>query len=280
MSTGIITFLLIAINVWVSYKGFSSESFIDKYRFEVDKILVEKDYKRLITSGFLHVSWMHLLFNMFSLYIFSGVVEMALGEAQFLLVYFISLVGGNLLSLFIHRNHPDYSAVGASGAISGIMFATIALFPGMSIGFFLLPISFPAWLYGVLYIGFSIYGIHSKRDNVGHEAHLGGALIGMLAALILQPSAFKENYFAILIIAVPAIVFIYFIITRPQTLLIDNLFYKKHKNHYSPDHLYNEKRHQQQEELDAILDKISRKGMNSLSKVEKEKLKLYSQTIR
>ncbi len=280
MFTGIVTLLLIVANVWVSYKGFSSESFMDKYNFEVEKILVYKDYKRLVTSGFLHVNWTHLIFNLFSLYVFSGAAERGLGEGQFLLVYFVSLVGGNLLTLFIHRHHPEYSAMGASGAIAGIMFAVIALLPGMSIGFFPLPISFPAWLYGLLYIGFSIYGIHSKRDNVGHEAHLGGALIGMFAALLLQPSAFADNYLTILVIAVPAIVFIYFIITRPQMLLVDNLFYKKHKNYYSPDHLYNEKRHRQQEELDALLDKISRRGMSSLSRQEKEKLKEYSQTLR
>ena len=280
MNTGIVVLILIVTNVIVSYRGFKSESFLDKYKFEIDKILVNKDYKRLITSGFLHANWMHLIFNMFSLYIFSGAVEIVLGGAQFLLIYFISLIGGNLLTLFIHRNHPDYSSLGASGAISGIMFATIALLPRMSIGFFLLPVSLPAWLYGLVYMGFSIYGIPSKQDNVGHEAHLGGALIGMLTALLLQPSAFADNYVTILLLTVPALVFIYFILTRPQLLLVDNLFFKKHKNHYSPDHLYNERKHRQQEELDALLDKINRNGMNSLSKGEKEKLKQYSQTIR
>src|SRR5664279_1898625 len=175
-NTGIITLILIIVNIAFSYKGFTNETFFEGYKFEVDRILINKDYKRLVTSGFLHVSWTHLILNMFSLYAFSGSIESDLGGLQFLLIYFVSLVGGNLLCLFIHRNHGDYSAVGASGAVSGIIFASIALYPGMGIGFFGLPFSIPGWLYGILYVLYSIYGIKSGKDNIGHEAHLGGAL--------------------------------------------------------------------------------------------------------
>src|SRR5215216_4521890 len=195
--TGIIALLLIIANVIFSYKGFTNQSFFDGYKFEVDRILINKDYKRLITSGFLHVSWLHLIFNMLSLFVFSGLIEFYLGEMKFLVIYFVSLIGADLFSLFVHRNHGDYSSVGASGAISGIVFASIALFPGMSIGLFI--ISMPAWLYGIVYIAFSIYGIRSNKNNIGHEAHLGGAIIGMLVVLIMEPAAFLENYLTILV---------------------------------------------------------------------------------
>jgi membrane associated rhomboid family serine protease len=277
MDTGIIGFILIIANIAFSYKGFTNATFFDGYKFEVDRILINKDYKRLVTSGFLHVSWTHLIFNMLSLYFFSGLVESNLGGVKFLIIYFVSLVGGDLLSLYIHRNHGDYNAVGASGAVCGIIFASIALFPGMGIGFFGLPFSIPAWLYGILYVLFSIYGIRSNKDNIGHDAHLGGALIGMSVALILEPSALLENYVTILIIALPALAFIYLIITKPQILLIDNFYFKKHKNHYSVDHKYNEEKNNNQKEIDSILDKISKKGMDSLSRKEKEKLKAYSE---
>jgi membrane associated rhomboid family serine protease len=206
--TGIAGLLLIVANIAFSYKGFTNQAFFDGYKFEVDKILIKKDYKRLVSSGFLHVSWTHLLLNMFSLYAFSGIIESNLGAFKFLLIYFISLVGGDLLSLYIHKNHGDYNSVGASGAVCGIIFASIALFPGMGVGFFGLPFSMPGWLYGVVYVLFSIYGIKSNKDNIGHDAHLGGALIGMAIALLLQPAAFAENYVTILLIAVPAIAFI------------------------------------------------------------------------
>ena len=167
---------------------------------------------------------------MISLLLFSGSIESYLGGIKFLIIYMASLIGGNLFSLLIHRQHGDYNAVGASGAVCGIIFASIALFPGMGVGLFFLPLSIPGWLYGILYVLYSIYGIKSKKGNIGHEAHLGGALIGMTVALIIEPSAFLENYFTILVITVPTIAFIYIIITRPQFLLIDNFFFKRHQN--------------------------------------------------
>jgi len=279
LDTGIIGLLLIVANFIVSYIGFKDHFFFDKYKFEVEKILIHKDYKRLITSGFLHVSWLHLILNMICLYLFSGFVETYLGELKFIIIYCTSLIGGNLLSLFINRNHADYAAVGASGATSGIVFAFIALFPGAYINFFILPISLPCWLYGILFIAASIYGIKSRRDNIGHEAHLGGALIGMATALLMHPSALIENYVTILIITLPAIVLIYLIITRPNILLVDNLFFKKHQKFYSIDHKYNAERLDRQKELNKLLDKINKKGMDSLSEKEKENLKKYSMNI-
>src|ERR1041385_2082240 len=99
--TGIIGLILIIANIAFSYKGFTNQLFFDGYKFEIDSILVNKDYKRLITSGFLHVGWTHLIFNMISLFAFSGIVENYLGSLQFLIIYFASLVGGDLLCLFV-----------------------------------------------------------------------------------------------------------------------------------------------------------------------------------
>lgn len=274
MTAGIISLLIIIVTFIVSYRGFKDHFFFEKYEFGVDKVRLYKDYKRLVTSGFLHVNWMHLIFNMLSLFFFSGGLVGFLGPLQFLLIYFVSMVGGNLLSLLIYKNQGDYTAVGASGAVCGVIFAAIALFPGMQVGLFFIPI--PGWLYGLLYVGYSIYGVRSKRDNIGHEAHLGGALIGMAVALLLVPTAFAANYITILVIAVPSIIFIYLIITRPHILLIDNLFYNTHTDHYSIDHKYNESKANQQKEIDKILDKISRHGINSLSHKEKRILKDYS----
>jgi membrane associated rhomboid family serine protease len=279
-SGGIISILFIVVTIIVSYKGFKSRFFFDKYKFQVDKILIYKDYKRLVTSGFLHVSWMHLLFNMFSLYFFSGLVEAGLGSLYFLLIYFVSLVGGGLVSLLIHRHHEDYSSVGASGAVWGVLFACAALYPNMSISLFPLPISLPVWLYALLFVVFTIYAIRSKKNNIGNESHLGGAIVGMLVALVINPGALVQNYGKILIVLLPAAVFLYLIITRPYILLIDNLFYKTHQHYYSIDHQYNVERHDQAQEIDRILDKINKKGMRSLNKREKDALKEYSKSVR
>ncbi len=273
---GIVTILLISANCIFSYKGFTNQNFFEGYKFEVDKIFIQKDYKRLVTSGFLHVGWTHLLFNMFSLYAFSSGLEFELGGLQFAIVYFASLIGGDFFSLYVHRNHGDYSAVGASGAVCGVIFASIALFPGMEVGLFLIPFSIPGWIFGIAFVLYSIYGIRSGKDNIGHEAHLGGALIGMLAALLMEPWAFLYNYPTILSILIPTIVFIYMIVTMPHILYIDNLFFKNHKQHYSIDHVYNEEKNNKQKEIDSILEKISKRGISSLSKKEKETLCKFS----
>ncbi len=273
-SNGILGFILIVINVIVSYQGFNNQTFFNGYKFEVDAIFKRKDYKRLITSGFLHVNWQHLVFNMFSLYVFSDNVEMILGGGKFLLIYFISLLGGNALSLLLHRHQGNYSAVGASGAVSGIIFASIALVPNMGLGLFI--IYLPGWLYGILFVAVSIYGIKSQKDNIGYKAHLGGALIGMLTAIACQPDALLYNYPTILLIIIPIIIFIYLIVTKPHLLLVDNLFAKNNLPYYNIDQKYNAQKKIETDTIDAILDKIGKHGIDSLSKREKELLEAYS----
>lgn len=273
---GFVGLILILVTLVVSYKGLKDKLFFENNKFEVDRILIHKEYKRLITSGFLHLSWSHLFFNMFSLFAFSISLESYLGSVYFLIIYFASLIGGNLLALFVHRNHGDYSAVGASGAVCGIIFASIALFPDMGIGFFILPFSIPSWLYGIIYIAYTMYGIKSNKDSIGHEAHLGGALVGMIVAILLQPTALMENYVTILLIALPTSVFILLIIKRPHILLIGSSFSKPPATYFDIDHKYNEEKAIKQKEIDRILDKISSRGINSLTKKEKQQLDAFS----
>lgn len=274
--TGAITLLIIVITVIFSSRGFSNHAFFAQYAFEVEKILVYRDYKRLFTSALLHVNWLHLIFNMFTLHAFSGGLVYAMEWYGFLAIYMGSLLGGNLFALFVHKRHGDYTAVGASGAVNGVVFAAMALNPGMTINLlFILPL--PAWLYALIFVGMSIYGIRSRRDNVGHEAHLAGALVGMLIAIMIYPSTLVGNYIPILIVTIPSIFFIILIMKRPEALLVQNLFYKTHQN-YTVDDRYNIHKRNRQEEVDRILEKIHKKGMNSLTRKEKQTLKEYSRT--
>ncbi len=269
-----ISSIIILINLLVSYRGFKDRVFYNKYAFNVSAILAGKDYKRIITSGFLHVSWTHLIFNMIALYLFSTNLENYIGTLNFAIIYLAGLVGGDLLSLFIHRYHSDYSSVGASGAIFAVIFSTIALFPGIHIGFFLLP-AIPGWVFGLVYVAVSIYGITSRTRNIGHDAHLGGGLAGMLVAIALYPEIITENAFTLAVIALPAIAFILFILYKPHALLIDNFFFKKHENLTLEDR-YNVERQNRQQHLDSLLEKIHKQGINSLSRREKELLEEYS----
>ncbi len=273
---GFISLILIVTNFIVSYQGFRNSLFYNKYKFNVDAVLLYKDYKRLVTSGFLHVNWMHLIFNMLALYFFSSSLELYLGPVRFLIIYFLSLVAGDLLSLLVHRHQGDYDSVGASAGVNGVIFAFIALFPNMRIGLLFIPIGIPAWLFGLVYVLYSIYGIRSRKYNIGHDAHLGGALVGLVIAIIMQPSALINNTWAILIIMLPSVFFIYMIITRPHILLIDNYFFNKHSNAITVDHKYNIEQVNKQKEIDRILEKIHKKGMKSLTQKEKQMLEDYS----
>src|SRR5690606_16232497 len=169
-------------------------------------------------SGFLHVDWTHLLFNMFSFYSFSISLERYLGSVEVAVIYFASLFGGDLLAMFIHRNHPNYRAVGASGAVSGIIFAAIAIFPGIQVSIFLIPIGIPGWLFGACYVLYSMYGIRSSAGNIGHEAHLGGALVGLLTAILLVPEVLVGNTLPVVLIGVLCVVFITLVVWKPEVL--------------------------------------------------------------
>jgi membrane associated rhomboid family serine protease len=272
---GIFGFIVLIITTLISIQGIRRRSYLDKYSFQVDEILIQKDYKRLITSGFLHVGWWHLAFNMLTLYWFSGSLEDEMGVGRIATVYFGSLLAGNLLALYFHRNHGDYSAVGASGAVSGLIFASIALFPGLKLSLIVLPIFVPAWFYGICFVLFTIYGIKSQRDNIGHEAHLGGGLAGMLIGLAFFPDKFFVNYIPILLVVIPSFAFLILVFRKPEILMVDNPFGKP-KGDYTIEDKYNDSKRQREADLDELLDKINRNGMSSLTKKERERLEELS----
>jgi len=268
---GLVTLAIIIANAAVTYMGLKDYSFFSNYSFRVDKILVDKDYKRLVTAGLLHADWMHFGFNMLTLFLFSGRLEPFLGIPKFLALYFFSLVAGNLFALYIHRNHGDYSAIGASGAVSGMVFAAIGFFVGMKIGFIFIPVKMPAWLYGLLYVLYTIYGIKSQRGNIGHEAHLGGGIAGLLGAILIAPSILSTNYLPISLILIPTLIFLYLMIKKPHILFTQKSVITP-VNVSTFEDKHNAKKVAKQNELNQLLDKINKKGYDNLSKKEKERL--------
>lgn len=182
--------IIIAITSVASYYALNNDAIFEKYKFSVGAISNKKEYVRLVSSGFLHADFMHLFFNMFSLFMFQGPVIRIFGEVGFLIIYFASMVLGNLFSLFIYKNQPWYTAIGASGAVSGIIFAAIAMAPNeISVNFL------PGWLFGTLYFGYSVYMMIKPKqwDNLGHAAHLGGAFFGLVYAVVMKPEMAIQN---------------------------------------------------------------------------------------
>ncbi len=200
-----ITIIIIAANVIVSLKGFNDFSFFEKYKFNIGGVK-RGEQIRMISSGFLHVDTQHLLFNMLTLYFFANPVIAHLGEINFLIVYFGSLLLGNLLSLYFHKNQYYYSAVGASGAVTGILYAAILLNPSMSLYMFFIPIPIPAYIFGIGYLLYSIYGMKKSVGNIGHDAHFGGAVGGYFITLVLAPWLFSENILMVILLAIPIVI--------------------------------------------------------------------------
>ena len=207
-STNPIVLLIIIANVLISMKGFDNYAFLDKYKFQVGRVLGNEKI-RMLSSGFLHVDWMHLGFNMYALYMFGAFVTSILGTTSFLIIYFGSLLAGSLYTLHYHKNEPYYSAVGASGAVSGIVYSSILLYPDMQLLlFFAIPI--PGFVFAVGYLLYSIYGMKQQVGNIGHAAHLGGTIGGFALTLLLNPILITTNSALVIALAVPIILLLLF----------------------------------------------------------------------
>lgn len=213
----ILILVIIATSI-ISFIAFNNAGIFEKYKFSVGAILNRKEYIRLLSAGFLHADIMHLLFNMMTLYFFGPIVIEGFGNAGFLIVYFGSILLGNIFSLFIYQRQPWYSAIGASGGVSGILFAGIALIPGLKIYIFFIPIGIPGFIFGLLYFSYSVYMMLNPRqhDNIGHAAHLGGAFFGLVYAVANQPARAIDNALYIGIMAVPLLYLSYEIFVRKR----------------------------------------------------------------
>ncbi|MRT17829.1 rhomboid family intramembrane serine protease [Vitellibacter sp. q18] len=198
------TIIIIAANVIISMKGFNDFSFFEKYKFNIAGIR-RGEQIRMFSSAFLHADFSHLLFNMLTLYFFAPVVISSLTTTYFVLIYVASLLAGNLLSFYFHKNEYHYSAVGASGAVMGILYSAILFYPDMGLFLFFIPIPIPAWLFGMAYLLYSIYGMKKRLGNIGHDAHIGGAIGGYVLTLLFAPYLFQVNLWIVVLLALPLI---------------------------------------------------------------------------
>ncbi len=201
--------VIIALTCVISYLAFSNSGLMQMLLFSSTDILEDRQYHRILTSGFIHADLGHLIFNMYSLYSFGSYIEEYFGIGTFIVIYFASMVGGNLVSLYLHRHQP-YRALGASGGVCGIIFASIFLLPGGSVYLFFVPIPIPSWLFAIVFVAASMYGARNQLGNIGHDAHLGGALVGLFTTTLLYPAIITTSpvlYGAIIAITVTLILY-------------------------------------------------------------------------
>jgi membrane associated rhomboid family serine protease len=187
-----ITLLLIAATVLVSWLAFNNSKLLDRLILWPPAIDRRKQYDRLLTHGFIHADFQHLLFNMITLYFFGRLVEQVfvarVGHLGFVLFYLSAIVIAILPTYVQHRHDANYRSLGASGAVSAVLFAFILMQPWSMILVFFLPM--PAIVYAVLYVGYSIWKDHHGGDNINHSAHLWGAAYGVMCTLLVDPEVF------------------------------------------------------------------------------------------
>jgi membrane associated rhomboid family serine protease len=183
-----LTIILIAINLVISiiaFSAFRNQNRPERFLFIPALVATGTNYGGMVLSHFSHADIGHLFFNMMTMFFFAPVIEQGLGSLDLLTIYVLSGLSATLFTYYFHKSNPGYRALGASGSISGIIFASIVINPDMSIFFIILPVPIPAPIFAIGYIALSTYLMRKQVGNIGHEAHIGGALSGFLLAVLL-----------------------------------------------------------------------------------------------
>ncbi len=191
------TYILIILTVVVSIAALTRPDIFDRLKFNAYLIHHRKEWYRFISYGFIHADWVHLFINMFVLYSFGRIVEELFlyyfdlkGYVYFTLLYAGGIGFSTLFDFGKYKNDIYYNAVGASGAVSAIVFASIILYPAGKIFLFMIPVGIPAPLFGLLYLAYSAYMARKGTSNIGHSAHFWGAIFGVFFTIAIKPEFF------------------------------------------------------------------------------------------
>jgi membrane associated rhomboid family serine protease len=188
-----VALLIFAVTLVASLAGlYAQPQVIERSLFRPYWFLRRKQYASIVTSGFVHADLPHLIFNMVTFWFFAFPLEKQIGPVRFAVLYVLGLVVSDLGTYFKHRNDPQYASLGASGAISAVLFAAIVYFPWMELFIIPIPVPIPAPLFAVGYVAYSWYSARQARGRINHDAHLGGALFGIVFVLLTDPAAFTQ----------------------------------------------------------------------------------------
>ena len=171
---------------------FANRQIIERSLFRPYYFLRRRQYATAVTSGFVHADLPHLIFNMVTFYFFAFPLERQIGPLRFAVLYILALVVSDTGTFLKHRDDPQYASLGASGAISAVLFAAIVYFPWMELFIIPIPLPIPAPLFAVAYVGYSWWSARQARGRINHDAHLGGALFGLLFVLLTDPGAYSK----------------------------------------------------------------------------------------
>jgi membrane associated rhomboid family serine protease len=194
-----ITFIIIGITVITSLMSFGNPKLLSALIFNPFVIQSRNQYYRFITAGLIHADFFHLLFNMYALYLFGSIVETSFevifpgfGTLLYIALYVSALIMSSTFSFYKHKENPQYNALGASGAVSAILFASIIIYPTQELMIMPIPIPIKSYILGPLYLLYSYYMGRNGNDNIGHDAHFFGALWGILFVVLLWHDALRN----------------------------------------------------------------------------------------
>jgi len=280
MNSPLITIAVLIVTGVMTFMAFQRQALLERWIFRPDAILVGKEYERMLTCGFIHGDWFHFGVNAFSFFMFGRNIEAVYGWASLLLIHLVSIIGGSILSLIIHRHH-QYRALGASGGVCGVIFASIFLLPNSSIYLMFLPIPIPAYVYAFLFLLISYYGHKRQAGNVGHDAHLGGAVVGLLTATVLYP---KLVFAAPLMFAAVLLVSLVILVLLIRGASVGSgapvapaaPLGGERERRYAE----NRQRNEKLAEIDRLLEKVSNHGLDSLTDWERKRLEELSREYR
>lgn len=188
-----VALVILVITVGLSLLGlYSSPKIIERNLFRPYWLTRRKQYDTVITSGFVHADLMHLIFNMVTFYFFAFALERWIGSVRFALLYLIGLLVSHAGTYYKHKNNPEYASLGASGAISAVLFAAIVYNPHTSLFIIPIPVPIPAPLFALGYLAFSYYASKNPHGRINHDAHLGGAVAGLLFVALTDFDAYRR----------------------------------------------------------------------------------------
>jgi membrane associated rhomboid family serine protease len=179
--------IIFIFTIITSLYAFNDSSIYGKFMLHPYTVSKGRKFYTIITSGLIHADWMHLFFNLFTFYAFAFSLEKLIGHWQFGLLYFASMILADIPSIIKHKDHFWYNSLGASGAISGVLFSFILFYPLAPIIIFPIPFGIYAIIFGILYLVYCYFMSKQSKDNINHDAHFFGALAGMIITVVLKP---------------------------------------------------------------------------------------------